>query len=100
MIGNLLSNAQKYGGGAVLRLWREEELARIVIEDQGPGLPDGELERVFEPFYRSEHSRSRETGGAGIGLLVVRDTARAHGGSAWLENCGGWGLRANLVLPT
>ncbi|EKE18170.1 MAG: two-component sensor histidine kinase, partial [uncultured bacterium] len=58
-----------------------------------------ELERVFEPFYRLESSRSRETGGVGLGLAIVRQIARGHGGKVTLENLGGGGLRALLWLP-
>ena len=72
---------------------------RITIDDAGPGLPEHELERVFEPFYRLESSRSRETGGVGLGLAIVRQIARGHGGDVVLENRAGGGLRAILSLP-
>jgi signal transduction histidine kinase len=72
---------------------------RIAVDDEGPGLPDTELEKVFEPFYRIESSRSRDTGGVGLGLAIVRQVARGHGGDVVLENRTGGGLRAVLWLP-
>ncbi len=72
---------------------------RIAVDDEGPGLPDTELEKVFEPFYRIESSRSRDTGGVGLGLAIVRQVARGHGGDVVLENRAGGGLRALLWLP-
>jgi two-component system OmpR family sensor kinase len=71
----------------------------IEVDDDGPGLNGADKERVFEPFFRGEPSRSRETGGAGLGLAVVRSVARAHGGDAALENRPGGGLRARARLP-
>jgi two-component system OmpR family sensor kinase len=70
----------------------------ITIGDDGPGIPDDELESVFDPFYRAEPSRSHETGGIGLGLAVVRSVARAHGGEVALSNTG-QGLRATVTLP-
>ena len=73
--------------------------AVVTVEDEGPGLPEDELETVFEPFHRAERSRSRETGGAGLGLTVARQAARAHGGDVTLSNRSGGGLQARLDLP-
>ena len=69
------------------------------VSDTGPGIPDAELERVFQPFYRLETSRSRETGGVGLGLAVVRSVVALHGGSVRLENRPEGGLRAIVTLP-
>lgn len=99
LFANLLDNGETYGGKAHARLWRNGEMAVVDVDDAGPGLPPGELERVFEPFYRVERSRSRETGGIGLGLSVVRSVARAHGGDVTLENRPEGGLRARLTLP-
>ncbi|MDQ1080643.1 cell wall metabolism sensor histidine kinase WalK [Pseudoroseomonas cervicalis] len=96
---NLIHNAVTYGGTARVRLAQEGGAAVIEIEDDGPGLPPEELERVFEPFYRGEKSRNRATGGIGLGLALVRSVAIAHGGSATLENLASRGLRARIVLP-
>lgn len=96
---NLIDNAVAYGGGASIRLRQQGREAVVEIDDDGPGLPQEELERVFEPFYRSEPSRSRRTGGMGLGLALVRSVAVAHGGRALLENRTGRGLRASVHLP-
>ena len=71
----------------------------VEIEDDGPGVQSEELERLFEPFYRHEPSRSRVTGGIGLGLAVVRSIARAHGGDVTLHNRPGGGLVARAMLP-
>ncbi len=99
LISNLVENALKYGGQARGRLSRSDGYAIIEIEDDGPGVPAAEMERVFEPFYRREPSRSRETGGIGLGLAVVRTVARAHGGDVTLHNREGGGLTARVSLP-
>ena len=74
-------------------------MVRIDVEDDGPGVPETELERLFEPFYRLEASRNRETGGTGLGLPIARNIARAHGGDLVLANRPGGGLMARLTLP-
>lgn len=96
---NLIENATIYGARARVGLERLDHDVRITVDDEGPGIPSADLERVFEPFVRLEGSRSRETGGAGLGLSLVRSAARGHGGDAWLENRAGGGLRAILSLP-
>ncbi len=95
---NLIDNAFKYGD-VVRILVVDGEVLRITIIDEGPGIPPEELERVFEPFYRLESSRSRETGGTGLGLSVARDAAQAHGGRLLLRNGPDRGLEAELSLP-
>lgn len=99
LVQNLVENALKYGGAARGRVYAEDGMAIIEIDDDGPGVPQSELERVFEPFYRGEPSRNRETGGIGLGLAVVRSLARAHGGDVTLVNLVGGGLRASVRLP-
>ena len=69
------------------------------MRDEGPGIPPEELERVFEPFYRVESSRNRDSGGTGLGLTIARDIAQAHGGSLTLHNLPAGGLEAVLALP-
>lgn len=98
-IGNLIGNALRYGGSARVILRREGAGARIVIEDDGPGVPPDRLEAMFEPFVRGEASRSTETGGAGLGLSIARNIVLAHGGEITLENIAGGGLRARVSLP-
>lgn len=99
LVSNLVENALKYGGRARGRAFSEDGMAIIEIDDDGPGVPPADLERVFEPFYRGEPSRNRETGGMGLGLAVVRSLARAHGGDVTLANRLGGGLRATVKLP-
>jgi two-component system, OmpR family, sensor kinase len=99
LVANLVENALKYGGAARGRVFSEHGMAIIEVDDDGPGVPPAELERVFEPFYRGEPSRNRETGGIGLGLAVVRSLARAHGGDVVLANRPGGGLRASVRLP-
>lgn len=96
---NLAENAVAYGARARISLLCESERLIVRIDDDGPGIPEEELARVFEPFYRLERSRSRETGGTGIGLCIVQSIVQAHGGEVRLANRAEGGLRAELVLP-
>lgn len=99
LISNLLENAVKFGGRARARVFREADHAVVEIDDDGPGIPPADAEKVFEPFFRREPSRSRQTGGIGLGLAVVRSIARGHGGDVSLINRKGGGLRARVELP-
>ena len=96
---NLLENAAAYGGRASARIERDGSGVLVVVEDEGPGIPEAELERVFEPFVRLEASRSRDTGGSGLGLAIARGIVRAHGGDIVLANRAEGGLRATAALP-
>ena len=96
---NLLENAAAYGGRAAARIERDDKEVRIVVEDEGSGIPEADLERVFEPFVRLEASRSRDTGGSGLGLAIARSIVRAHGGEIHLGNRAEGGLRATVALP-
>ena len=96
---NLLENAVKFGSRARARVFHDEAYAVVEIADDGPGIPPTDIERVFEPFYRREPSRSRQTGGIGLGLAVVRSIARGHGGDVILLNRSGGGLTARVQLP-
>jgi signal transduction histidine kinase len=96
---NLVSNALKYGGSARVDVTDGPQRLEIRIRDKGPGIPAAELERVFEPFYRLEASRSRSTGGTGLGLTIARNLARSHGGDLVLGNLPEGGLEALLTLP-
>jgi len=98
-VTNLVSNAVRHGGEASVAMETTPDQVRIIVEDEGPGIPEGELEQVFRPFYRVERSRNRDTGGVGLGLAVVRSVARQHGGDAFVENRPDGGLRAVVTLP-
>jgi len=98
-IANLIDNAVKYGQEARVKVESDSRLLRIVVEDRGPGIPEQDLERVQEPYVRLESSRSRATGGVGLGLAVARDAALMHAGQLRLENRPEPGLRAVLILP-
>ncbi len=95
---NLIANAVTFGTRADILIEDGPQLV-IRVRDQGPGIPEEELERVFEPFYRLESSRNRDSGGTGLGLSIARDVAQAHGGSLQLANLPGGGLEATLRLP-
>jgi len=99
LVSNLVDNALKFGSRARGRVFAEAGMAVVEVDDDGPGVPEGEIERAFEPFQRLEGSRSRETGGAGLGLAVVRAIARGHGGEVTLLNRAEGGLRARVTLP-
>jgi signal transduction histidine kinase len=96
---NLIDNAVKYGQCARVTAAVEGLFAVIRIKDNGPGIPEGEREKVFEPFYRLENSRSRETGGSGLGLTIALNIAEQHGGTLRLSNHPAGGLEAVLMLP-
>ena len=95
---NLIANASNFGTRATVLVEDGGELV-IRVRDEGPGIPEAELERVFEPFYRLESSRNRDSGGSGLGLAIARDIAQAHGGSLTLANLPAGGLEATLRLP-
>ncbi|GBR70222.1 ATP-binding protein [Gluconobacter kanchanaburiensis] len=103
-LNNLILNALKYGGSAHVTLipaprpGEKGNTVRILIEDNGPGLPESELERVFEPFVRIESSRNRETGGTGLGLAIARTILHGQGGDVRLENRPSGGLRVIVTL--
>jgi signal transduction histidine kinase len=96
---NLLENALAYGGTATLRIEDSPVSLGLIVEDEGPGIPETDLARVVEPFERLEESRGRGTGGVGLGLSIARDIAASHGGTLRLENRVPRGLRATLALP-
>ena len=96
---NLMDNAIAYGGGCRVRLVPEDGQMRVEIDDDGPGIPEEEVEKVFTPFYRLERSRSRDTGGVGLGLSTARTILRGHGGDVTLSNRPEGGLRVTVTLP-
>jgi two-component system, OmpR family, sensor kinase len=101
MIFNLVENANRYAGEAIIELLEQEKFVVVEVRDNGPGLEPDELEQVFQPFYRGEGSRSSETGGIGLGLASVKAICRAHGGDAQLviRQTGGLVARVTLARP-
>jgi signal transduction histidine kinase len=99
-LSNLLENAVRYGGGQVdIEVRDADDMLSVAIRDRGPGLPEQYTDKVFEPFFRVEHSRNRQTGGSGLGLSIARNIARQHGGDITLANREGGGLEALVRLP-
>jgi signal transduction histidine kinase len=97
-LGNLVQNAIRHGVRATIHIEDGTQLLLRVC-DAGPGIPEDMLEKVFEPFFRLEASRNRDTGGTGLGLSIARDIAQQHGGSLTLRNRVEGGLEARLALP-
>lgn len=96
---NLIENAVTYGGRARVAAVAKDDGIFVRIDDEGPGIPEEDKEKVFRPFYRLDESRSRETGGTGLGLSVARTVVRAHGGNIELTNRPEGGLRVEVTLP-
>lgn len=96
---NLIDNAVKYGTTAKVDIISEPGGVAVTVDDEGPGIPEDKIEAMFEPFARLEQSRSRETGGTGLGLALAKAIALQHGGRLTLENRTPHGLRATLWLP-
>lgn len=98
-LDNLMENAVRYGRTAQVTVIDGVDALRIEVRDRGPGIPEAELQRVFEPYYRLEGSRNLGSGGIGLGLSIARNIARWHGGDIELRNAPSGGLSATLVLP-
>ena len=98
-LANLAENAVKYGGVARLSLQRDGDVVTILVDDEGPGIAPELTEQVFQPFFRIEGSRNRDTGGVGLGLSVARTIIRGHGGDIALGNRPEGGLRVTVTLP-
>jgi len=98
-LSNLLNNAVRYGERAQVQVSSGGEGVHVDIDDAGPGIPHDQLEAVFQPFYRLDSSRSRETGGTGLGLYIARDLLQRQRGTLTLANRREGGLRASIFLP-
>lgn len=99
LLTNLCCNAIRYAGGGDVDAQVNSGRVEIAVRDRGPGIPDTQLERIFEPFFRLEGSRNRETAGAGLGLSIARNMAEAHGGSLIARNRAGGGAEFLLTIP-
>jgi two-component system osmolarity sensor histidine kinase EnvZ len=97
---NLVGNAARYGGHVWVTLLPGRHAVEIMVDDDGPGIPEPLREAVFRPFFRLETSRNRSTGGVGLGLTIARDIMLSHGGNIALEVSPQGGLRARLHLPS
>lgn len=98
-ISNLIENALKYGSHVAVRAGRRRDVVEIMIDDDGPGVPEDKREEVFKPFVRLEASRNPGTGGVGLGLSIARDVVRGHGGDLILSDSPMGGLRATVRVP-
>jgi len=96
---NLIDNGVRYAGTVRLRTETSNEYVTVLIEDDGPGIPEADLDRVIEPFIRLEESRNKETGGTGLGLSIARSVIQTDGGQLILENRPEGGLRVRVVIP-
>jgi len=96
---NLIGNAILYGKVADISVEKSEDRLMIYVDDDGPGIPEEQIDSMFEPFLRGDASRNRATGGSGLGLTLARAIARDHGGDISLQNRKEGGLRATLSLP-
>jgi two-component system, OmpR family, osmolarity sensor histidine kinase EnvZ len=99
LLTNLLLNANRYSSHAWLSLKLTARHCEIVVEDDGPGIPEENRELVFQPFYRQDASRNLDEGGTGIGLSIVRDAVRSHGGRIRLDQSVYGGLKVVLTFP-
>ncbi|HSZ74623.1 MAG TPA: ATP-binding protein [Rhizomicrobium sp.] len=98
-ITNLVDNALKHGKRVAVSVERDEHAVDILVDDDGPGIPESRREEAFRPFHRLDEGRNLQTGGVGLGLAIARDIARAHGGDLTLHDSPSGGLRAMLRLP-
>ena len=96
---NILENAMAYGRRARVFVEHRRGDVAIMVDDDGPGIPKGDMERVFGPFVRLENSRNMDTGGVGLGLAIARSIVRSHGGDIALQNRAEGGLRVTITLP-
>jgi signal transduction histidine kinase len=98
-VTNVVENALRYGERARLQLTRSAAHCQLEIDDDGPGIPEPLQAQVFEPFFRIEGSRNRNTGGIGLGLAAVRAIVLEHAGEVTLANRRDGGLRVRILLP-
>ena len=102
LLANLVDNAVRHtpaGGRVEIAVYREGPAVRVEVMDTGEGIAPADLPRVFERFYRGEKSRSREHGGAGLGLAICKGIVEAHGGRIWAEAVNPQGTRISFTLP-
>jgi two-component system, OmpR family, osmolarity sensor histidine kinase EnvZ len=98
VLDNLVGNALAYGGVADIALAVGAERVEISVADRGPGIPEAERQNIFEPFYRLETSRNRQSGGTGLGLAIVQQIVARHHGSVRVEDRKGGGAIFTVTL--
>ena len=98
-INNILSNSLKFSKKIQITCNKKKDHVEIIIDDDGPGIPQSERKKVLQPFYRVEDSRNRNTGGIGLGITIAADIINNHGGNFFLEKSPLGGLRAKIYLP-
>jgi len=98
-VTNLVENSIRYASHISIRAGVRSEMVEIVVDDDGPGIPDDKRDDVFKPFFRLDKSRNPVTGGVGLGMTIARDVVRGHGGEISLEDAPGGGLRVRVSLP-
>ncbi|MGE0213606.1 MAG: ATP-binding protein [Parvibaculaceae bacterium] len=98
-LGNLVSNATRFATRVEVTAARSSDYLTIIVEDDGPGIPEAERDAVFRPFVRLDHARNQDEGGTGLGLAIARDIALGHGGDISLGDSPLGGLRATVRLP-
>jgi two-component system osmolarity sensor histidine kinase EnvZ len=98
-LANLISNAQGHAKHISIEAARDQRFLTIHIDDDGPGIPPGQREDVFRPFFRLDGARNQDQGGTGLGLAIARDIARSHGGDISLSDSPAGGLRASVRVP-
>lgn len=98
-VTNLVENAHRYGNHISVRIGQRNDAVEVIVDDDGPGIAEDKYEDVFKPFYRLDQSRNIQTGGVGLGLSIVRDVVRSHGGDIQLSQSPQGGLRARLRFP-
>ena len=98
-INNLLSNSLKFSKNIKITCNKKNNYVEIIIDDDGPGIPEKERKKVLQPFYRVEDSRNRDTGGIGLGITIAADIINNHGGNFFLDKSPLGGLRAKIYLP-
>jgi signal transduction histidine kinase len=100
-VRNLVENAIKFspeGGEVVVTTWASDGEVGVTVCDQGPGVPLDVRERIFDRFFRADPSRTRSTGGGGLGLAIAREIAVAHAGRVWVDTAGARGSAFSLAL--
>jgi two-component system osmolarity sensor histidine kinase EnvZ len=96
---NLLLNSNRYGNNAIITIERSDKFLTLMVDDDGPGIPEEERENVFRPFYRLDPARNLDAGGVGLGMSIARDVVRGHGGTMTLDENEQGGLRVIIKIP-